>query len=86
MYQHSSVTQFTDLVIIANSNVTVNVSKYEAVTFISYVYLSRILNKVLKFWVLNDLQLRTCLALKLFYLNVTDESYVDETRVWRIKL
>ena len=39
-----------------------------------------------QFWVLNALQLITILALYYFNLSVTDESYVDETRVWRIKL
>ena len=42
--------------------------------------------KLLGTLVLNAIQLRTLFGLFLFFLyaNVTDESFVDETRIWRI--
>ena len=49
-------------------------------------YLSHIWHNFLEFWILNALQLCSCLAFKYFDMSVTDESYVDETRVWRTKL
>ena len=49
-------------------------------------YLSRIWHNFLEFWILNALQLCTCWLYKYFDMSVTDESYVDETRVWRTKL
>ena len=61
-------------------------------------YLSRIWHNFLEFWILNALQLfgildTQCIynfalvwLYKYFDMSVTDESYVDETRVWRTKL
>ena len=46
-------------------------------------YLGRIWHNFLKFWVINALQL--VWLYNYLDLSVTDESYVDETRVWHIK-
>ena len=49
-------------------------------------YLSRIWHNFSEFWILNALQLCICFVYNYFDMSVTDESYVDETRVWRTKL
>ena len=49
-------------------------------------YLSRIWHNFLEFWIPNALQLCIFLVYNYFDMSVTDESYVDETRVWRTKL
>ena len=49
-------------------------------------YLSRIWHNFLEFWILYALQLCIVWLYNYFDMSVTDESYVDETRVWRTKL
>ena len=48
---------------------------------ISYIW-----HNFLEFWILYALQLCIVWLYKYFDMSVTDESFVDETRVWRTKL
>ena len=59
------------------------VLNYNPGTFDTYRQPYSYLGQLLEFWVLNFVLVW---LYNYFDLSVTDESYVDETRVWRIKL